>query len=107
MFKHKEKILKAKDKGIKAALALNQLQNLRLGVKKRLFYSKLTPVTDYTFLIWASVATKATLKKLRRVHQMKTQVIKKVLIMLSFYIAELKAFLLSIQTRFCHQELNK
>lgn len=45
--KYREHILRARDKGIKAVLALKQLKNLRPEVAKKLFYSKVSSITDY------------------------------------------------------------
>ncbi len=58
--KYKEHILRARDKGIKAALALKRLRNLRPETARKLFHSKVTPITDYASPIWASAATQDT-----------------------------------------------
>lgn len=46
-----------------------RLRNLRPEVTRRLFYSKVTPVTDYASPIWAPAATQDTLGKLGKVQR--------------------------------------
>lgn len=46
-----------------------RLRNLRPEVTRRLFYSKVTPVTDYASQIWAPAATQDTLEKLGKVQR--------------------------------------
>lgn len=55
--KYKKHVLKAKNKKIKAALALKQLKNLKLKVIKKLFYLKVILVTDYISSVWVPAAT--------------------------------------------------
>lgn len=58
--RYKEYISAARDKGIKAALALKRLKNLRPEVAKKLFYSKATFFKDYASPIWGPAAAQCT-----------------------------------------------
>lgn len=97
--RYKEHILRARDKRIKAALALKWLKNLRPEVTKRLFYSKVTLGTDYPSPIWVPAVTQDTLKKLGKIKQIRAQAIIGVFGMVSLFIAKSKALLLPIQAR--------
>lgn len=59
--RYKEHVSKAADKGVKAALALKRLSNLRPETARKLFKSKVAPAMDYASVIWAPSATVSAL----------------------------------------------
>lgn len=97
--KYREHISKARDKEIKAALALKQLKNLRSKITKKLFYSKVTSITDYALQNWRPAAVQYTINRLEKVQRIETQAIKGAFSTISLLITESKALLAPIQAR--------
>lgn len=60
---YKEHIAKALQRGVKAALGLRRLRNLRPGSARQLFWSTTALVVDYASVIWSLALAKSTLKK--------------------------------------------
>ena len=64
MLTYKPHIAKAAKRGIKAALALKRLKNLKPETTCQLFVLTVAPVVDYALPIWAPDATLAFLHAL-------------------------------------------
>lgn len=61
---YKHHIAKAAKRGIKAALALKRLKNLKPEITRQLFVSTVAPVVDYASPIWVPGATLSSLRTL-------------------------------------------
>ena len=94
------------DKGIKAALALKRLKNLRPEVTRKLFYSKVTSITDYASPISGPAAAQYTIEKLDKVQKIGAQAITGAFCTVSLLIAESEASLVPTQARLHRQVLN-
>lgn len=70
-----EHVARARDKGIKAALALKRLQNLRLDTSRQLYKAIVVVVTDYASVIWSPGAALKTLSMLDQVQRIGSQAI--------------------------------
>lgn len=70
---YKQHIAQAAKRGIKAALALKRLKNLRPEIPRQLFVSTTAPVVDYASPISASDATILALRNLDNVQRIGTQ----------------------------------
>ncbi len=70
---YKQHIAQAVKRGIKAALALKRLKNLRPEIPRQLFVSTIAPVVDYASPIWAPGATISALRILDDVQRIGTQ----------------------------------
>ena len=104
--KYREHISGARDKGIKAALALKRLKNPRPEVARKLFYSKVTSITDYASPIWGPAAAQYTMERLDQVQRIGAQAITGAFSTVSLLIAESEASLVPTQARLRQQELN-
>ena len=60
-------------KGVKAALGLRRLKNLRPESARLLFRSRVGRVVDYASVIWSPELAKSTLKKLDQVQRLGAQ----------------------------------
>lgn len=72
---YKLHIAQAAKKGIKAALAIKRLRNLRPKVTRHLFVSTVAPVVDYASPIWAPGASTSALRRLNNVQRIGAQAI--------------------------------
>lgn len=72
---YKHHIAKAAKKGIKAALALKRLKNLKPEISRLLFTSTVAPVVVYASPIWAPSATQSSLRTLDTVQRIGAQAI--------------------------------
>ena len=97
--KDREHISGARDKGIKAALALKRVKNLRPEVARKLFYSKVTSITDYASPIWGPAAAQYTIDRLDKVQRIGAQAITGAFSIVSLLIAESEASLAPTQAR--------
>lgn len=70
-----EQVARARDKGVKPALALKRLQNLRPETSRQLFKATIAGVTNHVSLIWFPGATIKTLSMLDQVQQVGSQAI--------------------------------
>lgn len=97
---------RARDKGIKAALALKRLRNLRPEVAGKLFYSKVTSITHYASPIWGPASAQYTIDRLDQVQRIGAQVITRAFSTVSLLIAKSEASLVPTQARLRQQEFN-
>ena len=72
---YKEYVAKALKRGVKAALGLRRLGNLRPESARQLFWSTVAPVIDYALVIWSPGLAKSTLKKLDQIQRIGAQAI--------------------------------
>ena len=89
-------------KGLRAALALKRLRNIRLEVARQLYTATVTSKTDYASIIWAPNAT-AAIKGLERVQRIGAQAVISTFKTVSLIIAEAEAGLERIPTRLHRQ----
>lgn len=59
---YKGHVAKALQRGVKAALGLRRLRNMRPESARQLFRSTVAPVVDYASVIWSPGLAKSTLK---------------------------------------------
>ena len=70
-----EHVARARDKGIKAALALKRLRNLKPETSRQLYKATVAAATDYASVIWSPGATLKTLSMLDQVQRIGSQAI--------------------------------
>lgn len=104
--RYKEHVSKAGDKGVKAALALKRLRNLRPETARKLFKSKVAPAMDYASVIWAPSATASALKRLDKAQRIGAQAITGAFSTVSLLIVEAEAALTPTMDRLHWQQLS-
>lgn len=104
--RYKEHISKAGDKGVKAALALKRLSNLRPETTRKLFKSKVAPAIGYASVIWAPSATVSALKRLDKAQRIRAQAITRAFSTVFWLICEAEALLTSTMDRLHAQQLS-
>ena len=72
---YRSHIAKATKKGVRSALALKRLRNLRPEVARQLYKATVTSKTDYASIIWAPNASLSSLSALERVQRIGAQAI--------------------------------
>ena len=72
---YKHHIAKAAKRGIKAALALKRLKNLKPETTRQLFVSTVAPVVDYALPIWAPGATLSSLRTFDTIQRIGAQAV--------------------------------
>ena len=72
---YRQHIAQATKRGIKAALVLKRLKNLKPEVTRQLFVSTIAPVVDYASPIWAPGATMSALRLLENVQRIGAQAV--------------------------------
>ena len=73
--RYTEHVARARDKRIKAALAIKRLRNLRPETSRQLYKATVAAATDYASVIWSSEATLKTLSMLDQVQRIGSQAI--------------------------------
>lgn len=104
--RYKEHVSKAGDKGVKAALALKRLSNLRPETARKLFKSKVAPAVDYASVIWAPLATVSALKRRGKAQRIGVQAITGAFSTVSLLIIEAEATLTLTIDRLHWQQLS-
>lgn len=103
---YKQHIAKAAKRGIKAALVLSRLKNLRPEISRLLFTSTVAPVVDYASPIWAPGATQSSLNILNTVQQIGAQAIIGGFRTVACCVAESEAGIKPVSLRHYHQQRN-
>ncbi len=73
--RYKDHVANAVKRGMKAALALKLLRNLKPETARKLFNATMVPVLDYAAVIWAPGATSTTLRGLDSIQRIGIQAI--------------------------------
>ena len=100
---YKSHIARAMKKGLRVALALKRLHNIRPEVARQLYTATVTSRTDYASIIWAPNATATAMKGLERVQRIGAQAVISAFKTVSLVIAEAEAGLERISTRLHRQ----
>lgn len=77
-----EHIIRARDKGVKAALALKRLQNIRPETSRQLLRATVTSASDYESVIWSPGASRKTLSMQDQVQPIGSQAIMALFVLL-------------------------
>lgn len=97
---YKEHIAKVLQRGIRAALGLKRLRNLRPEGTRQLFKSMVVPVVDYASVIWSPGTAKSALKKLDQIQRIGAQAVTGGFRTVALQAAEAEAGLQSVPL--CH-----
>ena len=72
---YKSHIAKATKKGLRSAMALKRLRNLRPETARQLYKATVASKTDYASMIWAPNASRSSLEALERVQRVGAQAV--------------------------------
>lgn len=103
--KYHEHVGIAVKRDMATVLALKRLKNLRPETARRLYNSTVTPVTDYTSVIWAPNTSQVVLKQMERVQCIGCQAVIGAFKSVSLTVAESEATLIPFKSRLLEHQL--